>query len=173
MSEPFLAEIRIFSYPQQNLPRGWTPCNGQILPIAQNQALFSLLGTTYGGNGVTTFGLPNLQCGAALGAGGNYALGQVGGEAGHTLTTTELPPHNHSPQATTGGAGSTPQSTPANGLWQTNADKKLYLAGTTPDVTLGARALDNTGGNQPHENQQPYLALSFMIAIQGIYPSRP
>jgi microcystin-dependent protein len=172
MSEPFLGEIRLFSFANPNTPRGWAPCNGQILSIAQNQALFSILGTTYGGNGVTTFSLPNLQGSSAIGTGNNVALGQVGGEVAHTLTVQEIPPHTHIAQGTTGGSGSTPQSTPANGLWQTNADKKLYAVGVQPDVTMAPTALASAGGNQPHNNQQPYLALNFMIALQGIYPSR-
>jgi microcystin-dependent protein len=178
MSEPFIGEIRIAGFTTNNLPRGWALCNGQIMSIAQNQALFSILGTTYGGNGVNTFALPNLQGAGAvgagtLGAGQNYTLGQTGGEAAHTLLVSEMPAHNHVAQGTNG-TGSTPQSTPANGLWQTNTGKSLYAAGTvTPDVAMSPTALAQAGGNQPHNNQQPCLALNFMIALIGIYPSRP
>jgi microcystin-dependent protein len=176
MSEPFIGEIRIAAFTNSNIPRGWALCNGQTLGIAQNQALFSILGTTYGGNGVQTFCLPNLQGVSAVGvgsgpSGANFALGQVGGELSHTLTTQEIPAHNHIPQATNG-TGSTPQASPANGLWQTNTGKNLYGI-TAPDTTMAPGALANTGGNQPHPNQQPYLTLNFMIALQGIYPSRP
>lgn len=172
MSEPFIGEIRIFALTNSNIPRGWALCNGQTLPISQNQALFSILGTTYGGNGIQTFCLPNLQGTSAVGTGTGFALGQVGGEAQHTLTLPEIPQHNHMAQGTTGGAGSTPQASPNNGLWQTNADKKLYGASTTVNSVMAPTALGATGGNQPHNNQQPYLVLNFMIALQGIFPSR-
>jgi microcystin-dependent protein len=172
MAQPFIGEIRIFAITNSNIPRGWALCSGQIMPIAQNQALFAILGTTYGGNGVQTFALPNLPGTSAVGTGTSFALGQVGGEATHTLATPEIPPHIHIAQGTTGEAGSTPQSTPNNGLWQTNTDKKLYGVSTPSDVTMAPTALGATGGNQPHPNQQPYLALNFMIALQGIFPSR-
>jgi microcystin-dependent protein len=173
MSEPFLGEIRMFA--NSVVPRGWVPCNGQILAISQNQALFSLLGTTYGGNGIATFQLPNLQGLAALGSGAmpggsNYTQGQTGGEATHTLTVAETPAHIHTVQAENNN-GSTPQSSPQNGLWQTNVDKKLYA--TTANAVMAPNALGQTGGNQPHPNVQPYLAVNFFIATQGIYPTRP
>jgi microcystin-dependent protein len=178
MSEPFIAEIRIFSLSGGQVPRGWALCNGQLMSIAQNTALFSLLGTTYGGDGRVTFALPDLRGRSAVGQGvlnargvaPNFAFGQIGGELTHTLTTQETPPHTHLAQGTTATTGA--QSLPTNGLWQNNPDKKLY--GATPaDVTMAPGALANTGGNAPHANQQPYLALSFMIALQGIFPSRP
>lgn len=173
MSQPFLGEIRVFA--NSVVPRGWVPCNGQILAISQNQALFSLLGTTYGGNGINTFQLPNLQGLAALGSGAmpegsSYAQGQTGGEATHTLTVAEIPTHTHLVQAENNN-GSTPQSSPQNGLWQTNVDKKLY--GTTANAVMAPNALGQTGGNQPHPNVQPYLAVNFFIATQGIFPTRP
>jgi microcystin-dependent protein len=161
----------MFAVTNSNIPRGWALCNGQTLSIAQNQALFSILGTTYGGNGVNTFQLPNLQGCSPVGTGPKNALGQNGGELTHQLTAPEMPTHIHTVAASTG-VGSTPQSSPTNGLWQTNADKKLYGIPSTADTTMAPAALAATGANQPHDNMQPYLTINFMIALQGIYPSR-
>ena len=168
MSEPFLGEIRMFGF--NFAPRGWAFCNGQILPIAQNTALFSLLGTTYGGNGQTTFALPNLQGRVAIhfgqGAGlSNYDLGEVAGTETVTLTQNQLPAHGHAVNASNGDATAT---RPANrfpaggGAYADSAD------GTTMSPTMVA----NAGGSQPHSNIQPFLALNFCIALSGIFPSR-
>lgn len=161
----------MFALTNQNIPKGWALCNGQTLSIAQNQALFAILGTTYGGNGVNTFNLPNLQGSSPVGTGPNYVLGQTGGELTHQLTAPEMPAHTHTVAASTG-VGSTPQSSPANGLWQTNADKKLYGLPATANTTMGPVALAMTGNGAPHDNMQPYLTINFMIALQGIFPSR-
>lgn len=173
MSEPFIGEVRPFALSNNNIPRGWALCNGQTLSIAQNQALFSILGVTYGGDGVTTFKLPNLMGVGAVGTGqgpsASFAAGQTGGELTHTLIQSEIPAHTHLPQATDG-TGSTPQSSPANGLWQTNADKALY--GMPVNAQMAPTALAPAGNNQPHNNLQPYLTLNFMIATVGIYPPR-
>ncbi len=165
MSEPFLGEIRMmsFNFP----PRGWALCNGQVLPINQNQALFSLLGTTYGGNGQTTFGLPDLQGSAPLHAGNGHTLGERGGEQSHTLSITELPMHTHILSASSSDASS---GSPTGNVFG-RALGNVYAAGQ--DLTsMNAEAVANVGGGQAHENMQPYLTISFCIALQGIYPSR-
>ncbi len=172
MSEPFIGEIRLvgYNYP----PRGWALCNGQLLPIAQNQALFSLLGTTYGGNGTTTFALPNLQgrrpigLGAEGGSGPSYSHGQVGGEETTTLTPPQLPAHNHAFMASTSVGN---QTSPSGGHLAASAVDAPYATtanGTqsTPVASFGSEL------PLPHENRPPYLAVYFAIAMQGIYPSR-
>ena len=167
--EPFLGQLALF--PFGFAPKGWALCNGQLLPINQNQALFSLLGTSYGGNGQTTFALPNLQGRVPLGinkVGNSNNIGQSGGESAHTLISTELPAHSHLLSASNDQATS---STP-NG--------NLFAATTSPsygDTNSGTVALDpsiipSVGGSQPHENRQPYTVLSYCIALQGIFPSR-
>lgn len=165
---PFIGEIAIVAF--NYAPAGWALCNGQLLPIAQNTALFSLLGTTYGGNGVTTFALPNLQARFPMHFDPTYPLGGVGGEAAHTLTTSEMPAHSHS---LTGDAnvGTSPNPT---GLFPARnaAGAPNYGTGTQPSA-MNAGAIANSGGGQPHNNLPPYLTLNFIIAVQGIYPSRP
>jgi microcystin-dependent protein len=172
MSNQFVAEIRIFGC--NFAPTGWAFCNGQLMPISQNTALFSLLGTTYGGDGKSTFALPNLQGSAPLQAGQGsglslYDLGQTGGEESVTLLNTELPSHTH--QAS-GVSGSGPTS-PANNTWGTAAGRTpppTYFSGIS-NVSMG-NALSVTGGNLPHNNMQPYLTLNFCIALQGVFPPR-
>lgn len=164
--ENFLGEIRLagFSFP----PKGWALCNGQLLPINQNQALFSILGTTYGGNGVTTFALPNLQTRVPLGMGtAPYALGQTGGEAVHALTTPEMPSHSH---VLTGSTGAAAALGPANNLLAAPAAGNVYGAGT--DVSLSPESVSFAGSGQGHENMPPYLVINFMIALVGIFPQR-
>jgi microcystin-dependent protein len=165
MSEPFLAEIRLMSF--AFAPKGWALCNGQTLPINQNQALFSLLGTTYGGNGQTTFALPNLQARVPIHVGNGHTLGEQAGTDAHTLTAAQLPQHTHVLQASTR-AGNTVNPA-ANVLADTPSQVYAPPANLTP---LEPGSVIATGGNQPHTNQQPYLGLSFCIALQGIYPSR-
>jgi microcystin-dependent protein len=167
MAEPFIAEIRLFSF--NFPPQGWAFCNGQLLPINQNQALFSLLGTTYGGNGQVNFALPNLQARVPIhfdtGGGGLYSLGQAGGEQAHALSIGELPPHSH----TANGSSSPPnQGSAAGGYWAAGAGAYSSSSGTT----MSASAIGSTGGGQAHENFPPYCVISFCIAIQGIYPSQ-
>lgn len=164
MTEPFLSEIRImsFSFP----PRGWALCNGQILPIGQNQALFSLLGTTYGGDGRTSFALPDLQGRTPIHVGSGNALGQRGGEQAHTLNMNEMPNHTHLAYGTSA-AGSTPE--PAGNYLASTDNFYGPLEAATP---LHGATVSSAGGSQPHNNMQPYLVLSFCIALQGIFPSR-
>jgi microcystin-dependent protein len=164
MSTPFIAEMRIMSF--NFAPKGWALCNGQLLPINQNQALFSLLGTTYGGNGQTTFGLPNLQSRNPVGMGGGFTLGQQGGEEAHTLNVGELPSHAHTPTATTTAAT---LSSPAGAVWA-NASQTNFSP--TADTTMNPASVSPTGGNQPHENMSPFLVLNVCIALQGIFPSQ-
>lgn len=167
MSDPFIGEIKQVGF--TFAPKGWALCNGQLLSIAQNQALFSILGTTYGGDGRVTFGLPNLQGRVPVHVGPQSVLGQVGGEANHTLTLPELPAHTHNLNASSA-AGTVP--TPAgNGLAAT-ADGSALYASTTANVQLASGSVTNAGGAQPHNNQPPYLVVNYIIALVGIFPSR-
>jgi microcystin-dependent protein len=164
MAEPFLSEIRIMSFGYA--PRGWAQCNGQFLPINQNQALFSLLGTTYGGNGQTTFALPDLRGNAPIHFGSGFTLGQKGGEQAHTLTMSEMPLHTHIVNANTG----TGQNQPPNALL-CKAAANMYGPPTQLAV-MGPATVVNVGGSQAHLNMQPFLVLNFCIALQGIFPSQ-
>jgi microcystin-dependent protein len=164
MAEPFLSEIRILSF--QFAPKGWALCNGQLLPINQNQALFSLLGTTYGGDGRVNFALPDLRARTPIHTGSGHALGESGGEAAHTLSIPEMPMHTHSLMAQ-GAAGT---QLPAVGALLSQASNVYRTADSlTP---LRPDSVANAGGSQAHENMQPYLTLTFAIALQGIFPSR-
>ena len=164
MADPFLGEIRIMSF--VFAPTGWALCNGQFLPINQNQALFSLLGTTYGGNGQTTFALPNLQGRVPIHTGSGHTLGEQGGQQAHTLSISELPTHTHTANASASNA-TTPIPT-SNLLAAAN---NLYAAPTNL-VSLSPSMVTNVGGSQAHINMQPFLTLSFAIALQGIFPSQ-
>lgn len=166
MSTPFLGEIKMFAF--GFAPRGWAFCNGQILPINQNQALFSLLGTTYGGNGVTNFALPNLQGRAPTHIGNQVVLGQQAGTPAETLIANQLPQHSHIPLAAPGNANN---ALPTNNrLAKTTDGTQLYQSGGS--YTTVASVFPMVGGSQPHNNMQPYLVLQFSIALQGIFPSR-
>ncbi|GAC1369320.1 MAG: tail fiber protein [Actinomycetota bacterium] len=167
MSEAFLSEIRIMSFGFP--PKGWALCNGQLLPINQNQALFSLLGTTYGGDGRQTFALPNLQGRVPIHTGnGGPILGQQLGEQAHTLSISEMPTHTHALQASSS-AGNDP--TPASHVLASplNSTYRPFDSASGP---MAAGTVANTGASQPHENMQPYLTLSFCIALQGIFPTQ-
>src|SRR5262249_43546439 len=163
MSEPFLGEIKIISW--NFPPKGWTFCNGQLLPINQNQALFSILGTTFGGDGMRTFGLPNLQGRTPMHVGNGIVLGELGGETAHTLNISELPAHTHTP---TGNSQTPTQPSAQVNLWAQNAN----LYNSTSNNSMSPACVTATGGNQPHENMSPYLVLNFIIALQGIFPSQ-
>jgi microcystin-dependent protein len=162
---PFMAQVQIFSF--NFAPQGWAMCNGQLLPINQNQALFSLLGTTYGGNGQTNFGLPNLQGKVPLHFGASFTLGQTGGETAHTLTLSEMPSHTHQAKGSSDGPGS---PSPSNAYWPSNTGFAPYDSVT--NTTMAPAAVSNIGGSQPHNNMSPYLVLNFCIALQGVFPSR-
>lgn len=163
MAEPFLSEIRIMSFGYA--PRSWAMCNGQLLPINQNQALFSLLGTTYGGNGQTNFALPDLRGQVPIHVGQGNILGQKGGEQAHTLSISEIPLHTH--LANVAGAAN---SINPNGALLGNASSQVY--GPPQSLTsLSPGTITNTGGSQAHLNMQPFLVLNFCIALQGIFPS--
>jgi microcystin-dependent protein len=164
MVEPFLGEIRRVSF--AFAPRGWAMCNGQVLSIAQNQALFSLLGTYYGGNGVTTFALPDLRGRVAFSTGAGMTIGASGGEEAHTLTVAELPAHIHAPMGSSA-TGST--SDPTGETWASTPQPAYASGGSTP---LHPSAISPAGGGQPHNNMPPYLVINHIIALQGIYPSR-
>jgi microcystin-dependent protein len=176
MSSPFVAEIRMF--PFSFAPRGWAFCNGQILPISQNTALFSLLGTTYGGNGQSTFALPNLQGSAAMQPGQGQGLserflGQIGGEENVSLLVSEIPLHSHTGQAKGGpppANGGTPDPTT---VLARSSGGTAYLAAPANLTNMAPQTITPTGGGLPHNNMQPYLTLNFCIALQGIFPARP
>ncbi|MGA7733093.1 MAG: tail fiber protein [Chloroflexia bacterium] len=167
MGTPYLSEVRIMSF--NFAPKGWAMCNGQFLPINQNQALFSLLGTMYGGNGQTTFALPNLQGRVPIHMGAGYIEGQAGGEMVHTIKTGEMPTHNHVLSASSS-QGDNPNSTgavlgsPLNLSYRPLPDNAL--------VAMSPASIGSVGGGQPHDNMQPFLVLNFCIALQGAFPSR-
>lgn len=164
MSEPFLAEIRIvgFNFP----PRGWAFCDGQILPINQNQSLYSLLGTTYGGDGRTSFALPDLRGRTPIHVSDTHSQGQKGGEETHALSVQEMPSHRHAGVGTTASASEARPGAELPALTEVNTYK---AGGTLVDMNLSTT---NAGGGQGHDNMQPYLTLSFCIALQGLFPSR-
>ena len=164
MSDPFMGEIRLVSF--NFAPQGWAMCNGQFLPINQNQALFSLLGTTFGGNGQTTFALPDLRGRAPIHSGSGHTLGEKAGEQAHTVTIGELPTHAHTAQANSGNA-----TTPIPGGNLLGAANNLYAAATNL-VALGPDMLANVGGSQPHQNMQPFIIVTYLIALQGLFPSQ-
>lgn len=171
MSEPFLAEVRMVGF--NFAPRGWAFCDGQILPINQNQSLYSLLGTTYGGDGRTSFALPDLRGRAPIhvgrsNGGESHQLGQKSGEEGHTLGVNEIPGHDHRLRASSADAN---DSTPGGNVLARSTVPEAYREATNlGDMRSGTVA--NTGGGQAHENMQPYLALNFCIALRGLFPSR-
>lgn len=168
MSTPFLSEIRLCSF--NFAPRGWALCNGQVMAINQNQALFALLGTTYGGDGRTTFALPNLQGSVAIHQGQGWSLGNFGGEENHTLNVQELPQHTHLASATTTAAD---KSTPLNDYPAVSAPTQLYSSGgpSMQAVTMNPAMVTSAGGSQPHPNMMPFLVLNYIISLSGIFPS--
>jgi microcystin-dependent protein len=171
MAEPFLSEIRIFSF--NFPPKGWAFCNGQLLPINQNQALFSLLGTVYGGNGQTNFALPNLRGRAPIHEGSGHTLGEAAGSSAVTINIQQLPTHPHTLTSNLcigGGVVNAALGDPTSNYWANNG--KAQYSTSAADRTMHPSAVTNTGGSQPHTNMQPYLVLNFCIALQGIFPSQ-
>jgi microcystin-dependent protein len=175
VADPFLSEIRMmsFNFP----PKGWALCNGQLLTINQNQALFSLLGTTYGGDGRVNFALPDLRGRVPVHEGQGHTLGQRGGEESHTLNNSEMPAHGHFVQGTATAADRVAGTTPignvlAQAVTAANIAVNDYAPLNNTLVPMSPAAVANTGGSQPHENRQPYLTISFCIALVGVFPSR-
>ncbi|HEX9160073.1 MAG TPA: tail fiber protein [Thermoanaerobaculia bacterium] len=177
MSNPFVAEIRIFA--GNFAPTGWALCNGQLLPISQNTALFSLLGTTYGGNGQSNFALPNLQGSAPMHPGQGpgltlRSLGETGGEQAVTLLSTEMPSHTHTMQCST--MATAPNASPTNNVLAPSGGRgrPVPYAPSVPanNIPMSPSAVSVTGGSQPHNNMPPFLSLTFIIALQGVFPAR-
>jgi len=162
MSEPFLGELKLISW--NFPPKGWALCNGQLLPINQNQALFSILGTTYGGDGRVNFALPDLRGRTPVYTGQGLTLGEKGGETAHTVSQSEMPAHSHAPAANTAAATVGPLS---NNYWSATG---AYAA--SADSSMNATEIGPTGGSQAHNNMQPYLVINIIIALQGIFPSQ-
>lgn len=166
MSSPFIGEIRMFA--GNFAPVGWAFCNGAIIPIDQNDALFNLIGTTYGGDGQTTFALPNLQSCVPVHVGPGFALGQSGGAESVTLTTSQIPAHSHVPQCF---AASGNQNKPDGGVWASSSPA-TYFANAAPSVTMDPAAIGSSGGSQPHDNMVPFLVINFILSLFGIFPSQ-
>ncbi|CAH1218566.1 hypothetical protein PAECIP111893_04446 [Paenibacillus plantiphilus] len=173
MADPYVGEIRVFA--GNFAPRDWALCDGSLVSIQQNSVLFSILGTTYGGDGKTTFALPNFMGAAPIHQGSGAGLtprtlGESGGSQAVTLITTELPYHTHSVNAQT-----TPtQADPAGAIWASStANRGQAIYSATPNVAMSPLALNLTGGSQPHNNMQPFVAMNFIIALQGVYPPKP
>ena len=168
MSEPFIAEVRMVGF--DFAPKGWAKCDGQTMAIAQNTALFAIIGTTYGGNGTTTFNLPDLRGRVALAPGGNgITLGQPGGEATHLLLTGEMPAHTHGLRAA---AAPQDNNRSLTGNYLGSSSTATTYAPGAATTTLNAATVGTLSQNQPHENMQPYLVLNYCIALVGIFPSR-
>ena len=175
MADPYVAEIRIF--PFNFAPRGWAVCDGQLMPISQNTALFSLLGTTHGGDGKSIFALPNMQGNAPMAPGQGpglslHDLGETGGTETVTLLQTEIPAHTHSMRAHNLDPADVQNPTPQTSLAQSSQGNAYNATTATGMVPLAPQALGPAGGSQPHNNMQPYLTLSFCIALQGVFPPR-
>lgn len=171
MAEPFLSEIRIFSF--NFAPKGWALCNGQLLPINQNQALFSLLGTVYGGNGQTNFALPNLRGRAQIHEGSGHTLGEAAGASAVTINIQSMPTHNHfltNNMAVVSPNQNATLGVPGANNWANNG-KQIWNTGQG-NAVMNPQSVGNVGGSQPHTNMQPYLVLNFCIALQGIFPSQ-
>jgi microcystin-dependent protein len=177
MSQPFIGEIKIVPY--NFAPRGWAFCAGQILSIAQNTALFALLGTTYGGNGQTTFALPDLRGRRAYHEGQGpglsaFDLGEIGGTETVTLLQTELPQHSHTVRAARG-ATTQPSTSPSSAAWSNEvlgSPQNLPYSDAAADTAMASSSVTSSGGGQPHENRPPYLVLNYCIALEGVFPSR-
>ena len=169
MANPFIGEIKAFA--GNFAPQNWALCNGQTLSIAQNPALFSLIGTYYGGNGTTTFALPDLRGRGVVHQGGSGVIGQTGGAETVTLTTANLPAHNHAINATNS-AGTVANPSASVALAATPSGEPIYNNSTSSPVALAQAAVGSSGGGTPHDNRQPYLGINYIIALFGVFPSR-
>lgn len=169
MSEPFLGQVSIFSF--NFAPTGWAQCNGQLLPIAQDTALFSLLGTTYGGNGVNNFALPDLRGRLPMHLGGGFVQGQAGGTESVTLSISEIPAHTHQANCNSAPTILTGALSPSGNYWAADTEGDSPYA-ATPNSQLGPAAIGSRGSSQPHDNLAPYTVLNFCMALAGIFPSR-
>jgi len=167
MSSPFIGEIRMFA--GNFAPNGWAFCNGALIPIDQNDALFNLIGTTYGGDGQTTFALPDLQSRVPVHVGPGFALGQSGGEESVTLTTQQIPQHSHVPTCNDSNQGS---SNPGNNVWAASPSYTEYATATDGTTILAGAAISPSGGSQPHDNMVPFLVVNFILSLFGIFPSQ-
>jgi microcystin-dependent protein len=167
MSSPFIGEIRMFG--GNFAPAGWAFCDGSLIPISENDTLFTLIGTTYGGDGETTFALPNLQSRIPIHQGPGFTLGQTGGVESVTLTTNQIPSHSHVPQANNA-AGT--QASPANGLWASTSPSINNYSNVAPSLNMDPAAIGISGGSQPHDNMVPFLAVNFILSLFGIFPSQ-
>jgi microcystin-dependent protein len=166
MSQPYVGEIRMFG--GSFAPAGWAFCSGQLLAISENETLFNLIGTTYGGDGQSTFALPNLQSRLPLHQGSGFVLAQSGGVESVTLTTNQIPSHRHVPTCQTAPT----QQSPANGLWAATAPATTQIyANSAPGAAMNTQAVGMVGGSQPHDNMMPYLVVNFIISLFGIFPS--
>jgi len=170
MSQPFMGEIKLISW--NFSPKGWAFCNGQFLPINQNQALFSLLGTMYGGNGQTTFALPDLRGRAPIHVGGGFIQGQVGGQEAHTITQSEMPAHTHVLNGSTQSTPAQLTQDPTNGFMAAPSSANYVSPNAGQLTTVNPTTVTSIGGSQAHQNMQPFLVVNFIIALQGIFPSR-
>lgn len=167
MSSPYVGEIRMFA--GNFAPAGWMLCQGQTLAISEFDTLFNLIGTTYGGDGQSTFNLPNLSSRVPVHMGGGVTIGQSGGEEEVTLTTSQIPSHNHLPQCNSQNGTST---TPANSVWAANTDAAAYANPISASANMASQALAPDGGSQPHDNMLPFLCINFIISLFGIFPSQ-
>ena len=167
MSSPFIGEIRMFG--GNFAPVGWAFCNGALIPISENDALFNLIGTTYGGDGQETFALPNLQSRIPVHQGPGFTLGQTSGTETVTLTTNQIPSHSHVPQAN-GNAGSQPS--PQGNVWAASSPTLNQYSNVAPTLAMDPAACGLTGGSQPHDNMVPFLAVNFILSLFGIFPSQ-
>jgi microcystin-dependent protein len=167
MSSPFIGEIRMFG--GNFAPAGWAFCDGSLIPISENDALFNLIGTTYGGDGQSTFALPDLRSRVPVHVGPGFALAQSGGVETVTLTTSQIPAHSHVPQAN---ANAGTQVSPAGGVWAVSNPSLNQYSALAPNATLNAAALGSSGGSQPHDNMAPFLTINFILSLFGIFPSQ-
>ena len=170
MSQPYVGEIRLVGF--NFAPVGWAFCQGQIMPISENEALFNLIGTTYGGDGQSTFALPDLRGRLALHQGNGFTLAETGGAETVTLTTPQLPSHTHVPQCDSNSGGNA--LSPANNVWSFDTSGQFgnFAAARSDSDAMNAGAIGLAGGSQPHDNHQPYLTLNYIISLFGIFPSQ-